>query len=168
MSSIFMVQRHWDLRPRMTAPIVVNEVDPMSLVLADGMMQTAGPPALVESALAQERPGYRAAGIRGGDRVPAGEPLGRRRRLGADLGRRIRAVPNGVAPRAPDDRGSPVPGASVFRRRARLSPNVESAVILARDVLPVVRRRVPGGLVVLAGRAACDAVRSWLDPMCGL
>ena len=80
--------------------------------------------------------------------------------LGTILGRPIRAVPNGVAPSRRARVRRWTRSRICFVGALDYAPNIESATMLVRDVLPIVRRQVPEATVVLAGRAARPEVRA--------
>lgn len=76
----------------------------------------------------------------------------------------VHVVPNGVDV----DRFRPSPAAPagqrlVFTGVMRFGPNVEAAGLLARDVLPKVRSRVPGATLALVGRDPAPSVQALAD-----
>ena len=81
-------------------------------------------------------------------------------RLRARTGGTVVAVPNGTA-RPPAPSGArPDPDTLVFVGTLDYPPNVEAVTRLVRDVLPLVRERVPGVRVLLAGRRPTDEVHA--------
>ena len=71
-------------------------------------------------------------------------------------------VPNGVDTgwMAPADRAEEAPGRLVFFGRMDYFPNVDGLGWFAREVLPLIRERVPGVELQVLGPAANDAVRA--------
>jgi sugar transferase (PEP-CTERM/EpsH1 system associated) len=73
----------------------------------------------------------------------------------------VRVVPNGVDLDAfPFHDGERVPGRIVFAGNLGYFPNVDAAAWLVRDVLPRIRRTVPGATVRLVGARPGRAVRA--------
>ena len=150
------------LAGRLARPVVANEVDPMSLVFGDLANRVRGPRRV---AMAVRR--RNARGIE--ERSRAVEELllvnhADAAELGTILGRTIRAVPNGVAPSRQGPRPAMDASRICFVGALDYAPNIDSATMLARDVLPVVRQQVPEATVVLAGRAARPEVQALAGP----
>lgn len=81
------------------------------------------------------------------------------------IGGRGHVIPNGFpAPARPVGRERPSdPPVVVFHGNLIRSPNADGAAFLVREVLPLLRRRIPGVRVRLAGRAG-EAVRRLAAP----
>lgn len=140
-------------------PVVANEIDPMSLSL-----------------LGQ---GRRASGVRRAEAfVRAGKSRALERRvsrtvdqlllvneedaidLGRVLSREVVAVPNGVQPGQPADEPTTDRNRICFVGAFDYGPNLDSATVLVREVLPLVRQQLPDAHLVLAGRSATAEVRA--------
>jgi len=149
------------------SPLVANEIDPMSLFWTDQV------PGLAAAAALAGR--VRAARLRRGEvraaRVAAAYLVVDTRDatdLGSALGREVVAVPLGVSPVAtlaavlPDG----LLGRPVLSMTGSLdhAPNIASARELVTEVLPRVRRVVPGAAVVLAGRRPAAEVLALAGP----
>ncbi len=146
------------LAEALPGPVVVNEVDPMSLVYDDlakgtrGLRQISARVRQRKARGAEERAGAIADEYLVVNRADATE-------LAKVLGRPVRAVPNGVALRQPEDH---MPGSRTicFVGALDYPSNIESARVLVDEILPFVRQRVPEVKVVLAGRAAGPDIHS--------
>lgn len=147
-----------DLARRLEVPCVVNEVDPLSLVFGDQLRRQTGVRRL---GAAVRRRSAAAAERRAGTRAETYMVVNPddARELAALLGRDVTAIPNGIAPARRTSDQSRVRRRLCFVGALDYAPNIESAWLLVRGVLPLVRERVPDVEVVLAGRNATAAVR---------
>jgi glycosyltransferase involved in cell wall biosynthesis len=138
------------------SPVVVSEVDPWSLHWSD----------LLDGASLRERAALmaRSTRLRRVERAAAKHSDGYllvnaadARELQQLVHRPVTAIPNGVR-QGPPSPGKPVAGRMVFVGTLDYPSNVESAVALVKDVLPVARAAEPAAHVVLAGRRAVPEV----------
>lgn len=142
-------------------PVVVHEVDPFSLFWRDRARDIGSPTSAVLAAIRSLR---LAQLERQASAAAAAYLLVSRddaRDLGARLGRTVTALPNGV-PRQTSEVADQigVPGRIVFVGGLDYAPNIDSAMVLCREVLPLVRQSVPAAHVVLVGRTPSPEVRT--------
>lgn len=149
-------------------PVVVNEIDPMSLYWRD-QTTTATPLQRAATMLRAQRlsrleraTSSRAAAYCLVNSADAAD-------LSRMLGRPVEAIPNGV-PRPRAGALSPVPprlaGRPILSFSGTLSyePNVDSALVLVNQVLPQVRRHAPAAAVVIAGRRPPPSITALEGP----
>ncbi len=74
-------------------------------------------------------------------------------------GGRVHVVPNGVALRSPPPAPAPDP-VLAFTGSLDYHPNVDAAVLAAREIWPLIQKAQPGARFVIAGRQPVEAVRS--------
>jgi glycosyltransferase involved in cell wall biosynthesis len=141
-------------------PVVVHEVDPWSDYWTERARERRGPGSWYDRVQAgrarrlEELAARRAAAVLVVNQADAD-------RLRARTGGNVLAVPNGTArPRSADTAVVPDADTVAFVGTLDYPPNVEAMTRLVRDVLPLVRRRVPGVRVLLAGRRPTEAVQA--------
>jgi glycosyltransferase involved in cell wall biosynthesis len=144
------------------SPVVVSEVDPWSLHWSD---LQAGASLRQRAALLA-----RIVRLKRVERIAAERSdaylvvnAADARELEQQIGRPVTAIPNGVRP-GPAGPGEPVAGRMVFVGTLDYPSNVESAVALAKDVLPAARAADPRAHVVLAGRRAVPEILALAGP----
>jgi glycosyltransferase involved in cell wall biosynthesis len=83
-----------------------------------------------------------------------------------DPAARVEVIPNGVdtVSFAPDSSVARFPGLVVFHGTMNFPPNVQAALFLAREVMPLVQMRVPGARLRLVGRGPVSQLRDLAGP----
>lgn len=145
--------------PGLPGPVVVNEIDPWSDYWAERARSQKGLRALydrVQAARARRLEGAAARQAAAVVVVNEADAV----RLRARTGGTVVAVPNGIARFAPATPAATSAGerTAVFVGTLDYPPNVEAVTRLVRDVVPLVRTRVPDLRVVLAGRRPAEEV----------
>lgn len=153
-------------------PVVVNEVDPWSDYWQERAAGRRGPGAWYDRSQARRARRLEDLAATRAAAVVVVNPADADR-LRARTGGRVVAVPNGTtllrASRAtgrsrPPGATGPEPGTVVFVGTLDYPPNVEAITRLVCDVLPLLRQRVPGVRVLLAGRRPTEEVRALAGP----
>jgi glycosyltransferase involved in cell wall biosynthesis len=140
-------------------PVVAHEVDPWSDYWTERASRRRGPGAWYDRLQARRaRRLEQLAARRASALVVVNEADADR--LRARTGGTVVAVPNGTARLPAPSATRPDPDTVVFVGTLDYPPNVEAVTRLVRDVLPLVRRRVPGVRVLLAGRRPTQEVQA--------
>ncbi|NIZ92031.1 glycosyltransferase [Kineococcus rubinsiae] len=132
-------------------PVVAHAVDPWSAYWAEraahrrGLARTYDLVQSRRAARLEDRLVDRASSV---VVVNAGDARTWAERSGA----RVVAVPNGTASPGDDDGAAGPPATVAFVGSLDYPPNVEALDVLVHEVLPLVRREVPGVRLVVAGR----------------
>jgi glycosyltransferase involved in cell wall biosynthesis len=150
--------------PRVSGPVVVNEVDPWSDYWAERARERHGPGAWYDRLQARRARRLEVLAAGRAAAVIVVNPADADR-LRARTGGNVVAVPNGTSrPAAPVGAPEPEPHTVAFVGTLDYPPNVEAVTRLVRDVLPLVRARVPEARVLLAGRRPSEAVQALAGP----
>jgi glycosyltransferase involved in cell wall biosynthesis len=150
--------------PRVSGPVVVNEVDPWSDYWAERAREGSGVGGWYDRLQARRARRLEVLAARRAAAVVVVNPADAIR-LRARTGGNVVAVPNGTSrPEAPEGAREPEPHTIAFVGTLDYPPNVEAVTRLVLNVLPLVRSRVPAVRIVLAGRRPSEAVRALAGP----
>ena len=149
--------------PDLTGPVVAHEVDPWSDYWTERAEGRRGPGASVARLQAARARRLEALAAQRADSLVVVNQADADR-LRARTGGNVVAVPNGTARPTSATDEAPEPDTIAFVGTLDYPPNVEAMTRLVRDVLPLVRRRVPGVRLLVAGRRATPEVQALAGP----
>jgi glycosyltransferase involved in cell wall biosynthesis len=147
-------------------PRVLDAVDAWSLAQREEI--GASPtPQLLSRLTVGTIPRYERAWLRRFDATVVVAERDRAALQALDPAARVEVIPNGVDTLsfAPDPGVARLPGLVVFHGTMDYPPNVQAALLLIHEVMPLVRMQVPGARLRLVGRGPVPQLRDLAGPL---
>jgi glycosyltransferase involved in cell wall biosynthesis len=145
------------------APVIVNEIDPWSRYWYERARERSAPRSWYDRLQARRASALERAAATHARRYVVVSP-GDADELAGTLGRTVDAIPNGIDAGPAADPALADRSTIAFVGTLDYAPNTAAVIELATGIAPILRARVPGARVLIAGRRPPDAVRALAAP----